>query len=351
MHIILIAPTGLFSEGVARLVRDFEECIEVTCADYRITAFEHWTRADLLILDGDHQNEALDVLIALRRVFPHLPALALLSDIDQQTIDSFMAAGVARCLNKSQSAQALLDALQVVLAGAAHLPATFSAIAQTQASRGATTDSRVVSDPAMNNRMLTPRQIEVLALAARGESNKSIARQLNIAEGTVKVHLYTVYKALKVESRRQASIAAERLDKVGDAQLHQALDAQLTIRRLLSDLPPRRFKRGDVLFRKDAPSDALYYVLRGTVSLQEIGVDVGAGTILGEIGLFSPDHRRTWTACCKSECELLTVSAADAMRMYYQDPEFATYLIHLVTRRLEADKLRSKQDNARRSLD
>ena len=75
--------------------------------------------------------------------------------------------------------------------------------------------------------------------------------------------------------------------------------------------------------------------------LEEIGIEVGQGTILGEIGLFSPDHRRTCTARCKSECELLVVSATDAMRLYYQDPEFATYLIHLITRRLEADKLRT----------
>ena len=138
-------------------------------------------------------------------------------------------------------------------------------------------------------------------------------------------------------------IAAARLDKVGDAQLHHALDAQLTIRRLFSHLSPSRFRRGDVLFHKDAPSDALYYVVRGTIRLQEIGVEVGAGTILGEIGLFPPDHCRTCTALCKSNCELLMVSATDAMRLYYQDPEFATYLIHLIARRLEADKSRSKQ--------
>jgi two-component system nitrate/nitrite response regulator NarL len=349
MLIILIAPAGLFREGVARLVCDFESRTEVRCADYRTSAFEGSTSADLLIVDGDYQSEALDALGAVRRIFPDLPTLALLTETDQPTINSFMAAGVARCLSKSQSAQALRDALQVVRAGATDLPPTFPAIVHTLATPCATEQTSTRTEPVVNRRTLTPRQIEVLALVARGESNKSIARQLNIAEGTVKVHLYTVYKTLKVDSRRQATIAAARLDKVGDAQLHQALDAQLAIKRLLSDSPPRRFKRGEMLFRKDARSDALYYVLRGTVTLQEIGVDVGAGTILGEIGLFSPDHRRTCTAICKSDCELLMVSTTEAMRMYYQDPEFATYLIHLVARRLEADKLRSKQESARRT--
>jgi len=344
MHILFAAPAGLFREGVARLLAELAPQAEVTCADYRTSAFETSLSADLLVLDGDHESEALDAAGALRRNIPHLPALALLTEIDQPTIDSFIAAGVTGCVNKSESAGALLGALRVVLAGATSLPPTLLAFAENVASpTAAQASSRASTASAASGPVLTPRQIEVLALAARGESNKSIARQLNIAEGTVKVHLYTVYKALKVGSRGQASIAAARLEKVGDAQLHHALDAQLTIKRLLSHLSPSRFRRGDVLFHKDAPSDALYYIVRGTIGLEEIGVEVSAGTILGEIGLFSPDHRRTCTALCKSDCELLVVSATDAMRMYYQDPEFATYLIRLITRRLEADKSRSKQ--------
>ena len=344
MHIIFVGPAGLFREGVARLLAELTPRTKVTCADYRTSAFDSGLSADLLVLDGDHESEALETADALRCNIPRLPALALLTEIDQQTIDSFIAIGVTGCLNKSESAGALLGALRVVLAGATYLPPTLLAFANNIVSpTAAQTSSRATTGSSANAGMLTPRQIEVLALAARGESNKSIARQLNIAEGTVKVHLYTVYKALKVGSRGQASIAAARLEKVGDAQLHHALDAQLTIKRLLSRLSPSRFRRGDVLFHKDAPSDALYYVVRGTIRLQEIGVEVGAGTILGEIGLFPPDHCRTCTALCKSNCELLMVSATDAMRLYYQDPEFATYLIHLIARRLEADKSRSKQ--------
>ncbi|RFU49373.1 LuxR C-terminal-related transcriptional regulator [Paraburkholderia sp. DHOC27] len=347
MLIIFVAPPGLFREGVARLLGELEAHTEVKCFDYGTDAPESETGADLLVIDGDQQGESLGAAGALRRVMPRLPVLALLTKIDQATIDAFIAVGVTGCFDKSEPASALTSALRVVQAGATYLPPallTFTnTIGSPSAAHGASRPASGTGAGAGNNAcVLTPRQIEVLALAARGESNKSIARQLNIAEGTVKVHLYTVYKALKVGSRGQASIAAARLEKVGDAQLHHALDAQLTIRRLLSHLSPSHFRRGDVLFHKDAPSDALYYIMRGTIGLQEIGVEVGAGTILGEIGLFSPDHRRTCTARCKSDCELLVVSATDAMRMYYQDPEFATYLIRLITRRLEADKSRTR---------
>jgi CRP-like cAMP-binding protein len=67
---------------------------------------------------------------------------------------------------------------------------------------------------------------------------------------------------------------------------------------------------------------------------------MGAGTVLGEIGLFSPEHRRTSTVVCKTDCEMRTVSAGDAIRLYYQEPEFALYLIQLIASRLQADKAR-----------
>jgi DNA-binding NarL/FixJ family response regulator len=354
MLILFVAPTGLFRDGVARLLADLGERVDVRCADYASNVFEQGEPADLVVLDGDYLPDALSVATASRRLSAGLPVLVLLTAVDPQTVEQFVAAGVAGHLDKSESGRALLDALRLVLAGSrypasaplvlealppalsandAHTP-DVSALGSEEASAEASSDAKP--------HVLTPRQIQVLALAARGETNKSIAKQLNITEGTVKVHLYTVYKALKVGSRGQASVAAARLQQIGDAQLHHALDGQLSVGRLLAFTMPTRFKSGEVLFRKNDPSDALYYVVRGTVGLLEIDIEVGQGTVLGEIGLFSPDHRRTCTARCVSDCELLMVSATDAMRLYYQDPEFATYLIHLITRRLEADKLRVK---------
>ncbi|WNC90827.1 hypothetical protein RI103_05605 [Paraburkholderia sp. FT54] len=74
--------------------------------------------------------------------------------------------------------------------------------------------------------------------------------------------------------------------------------------------------------------------------LSDPGIELGEGSVLGEIGLFSPEHCRTSTAICQTECELRTVSAADETRLYYQESEFAMYLIQLLAGRLEADKER-----------
>lgn len=70
--------------------------------------------------------------------------------------------------------------------------------------------ARAHADPAQDLG-LTLRQSQVLALLAQGKANKVISRELNLAEGTVKVHVTGIFKALKVANRTQAAIAAARL--------------------------------------------------------------------------------------------------------------------------------------------
>jgi len=55
---------------------------------------------------------------------------------------------------------------------------------------------------------LTPREKETLACLARGESNKNIARSLNVAESTVKIHVQNILKKLNLSSRVQAAVFA-----------------------------------------------------------------------------------------------------------------------------------------------
>jgi CRP-like cAMP-binding protein len=130
------------------------------------------------------------------------------------------------------------------------------------------------------------------------------------------------------------------MERIHEAQANGAINGHVSVGKLLAGMDSRRFRSGEVLFRKGEPSGELFYVERGTVRLSEIGIDMGAGTVLGEIGLFSPEHRRTSTVVCKTDCEMRTVSAGDAIRLYYQEPEFALYLIQLIASRLQADKAR-----------
>lgn len=185
---------------------------------------------------------------------------------------------------------------------------------------------------------LTPREAEVLALVTQGDSNKKIARKLGIAEGTVKTHLTTVFRKLNVHSRTQATQAAARLEKVSDTQLEHLLAGRISIGDRLPQEHTRAFAAGTVLFRKGERADAFYYIVQGTVTLKELGIDRGPQELIGEMGLFSPDRRRRASARCKTPCVLLKVPAKDAMRICLLDPAFAVYVTQLVMRRLEETK-------------
>ena len=184
---------------------------------------------------------------------------------------------------------------------------------------------------------LTQGQLRVLALLAEGESNKTIARRLGIAESTVKTHLTAIFKALKVHNRSQAIIAALRLTA---AFRQEAAGDELPMTSLLPYMVRRRFDRNEVLFRKGDASNALYYVCHGTIALEEIEVSLAPGSLFGEVGLFAPGRKRTWTATCRTSGEMLAMTAQDAMQAYYQNPRFALFLTRLIVERLSADALR-----------
>lgn len=340
MYILLTGPAGLFREGVERILRDFSKPSEVRSSDCLTDAWPGDRKPDCVVMDGDCLRQARDELEVARRHTRTTPVVALLTVAERQHVDELVAAGVAGCVEKSASSELLFGALRLALVGGIYLP--WSLLAASLSEPSGTADAAIQAVTAMPDvhLHLTPRQIEVLALLARGRSNKMIARQLDIAEATVKTHLTTIYKALNVSSRGQASAVAIRMQKVCDEQINRAMDGRLSVGRLLANMGSQRFRSSEVLFRKGDPSAALYYVVQGTVRLTHVGIELGPGAILGEIGLFSPEHRRTSTAICQTDCELRSVSTADAIRLYYQEPEFAMYLIQLLASRLEADKRR-----------
>jgi CRP/FNR family cyclic AMP-dependent transcriptional regulator len=70
----------------------------------------------------------------------------------------------------------------------------------------------------------------------------------------------------------------------------------LSMESLLPFTTRRRFSAGGMLFRKGDMAQEMYYVLAGTVHIQEVNMDIGPGEIAGVIGVFSPDKERPWTA-------------------------------------------------------
>lgn len=106
---------------------------------------------------------------------------------------------------------------------------------------------------------------------------------------------------------------------------------------LLPHMRHRSFKAGDVLFRQGELADRLIYVAKGTLKMAEIGQRIGAGELIGEIGLFSPDKKRTQTIVCETDGELYDMTDEMIFQLYYQNPKLGFYLVRLVVERLLKD--------------
>jgi len=106
---------------------------------------------------------------------------------------------------------------------------------------------------------------------------------------------------------------------------------------LLPHMRHRSFKAGEVLFHRGEAADRLFYVASGVVRMAEIGQRIGPGELIGEIGLFSPEKRRTQTIVCETDSELYDMTDEMIFQLYYQNPRLGFYLMRLVAGRLLKD--------------
>jgi len=149
---------------------------------------------DLLmpVMDG------ITATATIRSELPDTEVLALTSVLEDASVVGAVRAGAIGYLLKDTDAEALCRAIKA--AGAGQVQLTPQAAARLM---------QVVSVPE-SPEALTERETDVLRLLAQGQANKQIARSLNIAEKTVKVHVSNILSKLGVQSRTQATLYAIR---------------------------------------------------------------------------------------------------------------------------------------------
>lgn len=148
----------------------------------------------------------LDWIARLRARHPAVPLVVLSGDEDPALVRALIGHGVSGFIPKSDRSAVILQAVRLVLSGGTYAPLRLMT--------GCTPDGgaafRVVPPPLAGPIGLTSRQFEVLRLLARGLPNKLIARELELSEGTIKVHLMAIYRALGVHNRTQAVMASQK---------------------------------------------------------------------------------------------------------------------------------------------
>ena len=164
----------------------------------------------LLLIDLDMPGmNAAESLRALRLDFPPLLMTVLSGNAERQTILAALNAGVNGYILKASPPEELLYAISTILSGHVYLDNVLGAPLGKEAStapRPPVPESR--SEQPLS---LTPRQRQVTEWLMKGHSNKQIARDLKIGEGTVKIHLAAIFRTLGAQNRTEAVMIASRL--------------------------------------------------------------------------------------------------------------------------------------------
>jgi DNA-binding NarL/FixJ family response regulator len=215
MHILLVDDHTLFREALLHVLNQLDSqvvVLEAANVEEAVQLISRTRNLDLILLDIDlPQVDGLTALPGLRELAPTVPIVVLSGSEASEHVKRALNSGAVGYIPKSCSSHEMLAALNIILQGDIYIPPKLlGKLEASSLSFGNYSENR----PAQTT--LTTRQIEVLELMVRGLPNKSIAKILNVAEGTIKLHVASILRAFGVRNRTQAVIEATRLGCVCD---------------------------------------------------------------------------------------------------------------------------------------
>lgn len=213
---ILIADDHpLFREAISNVIASGFKGSEIIETDDLDSALDI-TRAnedlDLILLDLNMPGmHGLTGLITLRNEAPAIPVVIVSAEEDKQVVLQAITYGACGFITKSSPRAKMTEAIQQTLNGNVYLPSDIIRTGKEPSShRRSCHQDNPISPELLNS--LTRRQLLVLERMSKGESNKQVAYNLNIAETTVKAHVSAILRKLGVHNRVQAILSASDVD-------------------------------------------------------------------------------------------------------------------------------------------
>lgn len=205
IRVMLVDDQGIVREGLSSLLNIKPDLEVVGEAENGQVAVERALEIQPDIILMDMRMPVMDGVAAteaLKQQAPQINILVLTTFDDEDYVSQAMRLGAKGYLLKDTPSEELAEAIRAVHKGYTHFgPGIFEKMI--------TTTSTVTNPPELEE--LTPREKEVLALIAGGQSNREIAEALYISERTVKNHVNSILKRLNVRDRTQAAILATNL--------------------------------------------------------------------------------------------------------------------------------------------
>jgi two-component system nitrate/nitrite response regulator NarL len=205
LRVLIVDDHTLFRSGLTELLerRGIGVCAAVGDGEEGI-ALAGSLAPDIVLLDL--RMPEIDGLTVLERLAAEVPGLAVVmlttSSAERDLVDS-LRAGARGYLLKDMEPEQLIESLREIMDGETVVAPPMTGVL-----------ARVVQgDELATGRRdrflaLTPREMEILCQLAEGRSNKAIARELGITDGTVKLHVRSILRKLEVQSRVEAAVMA-----------------------------------------------------------------------------------------------------------------------------------------------
>ena len=217
MKILVADDHELFLKGLELILSDIDKDIQLVFAKDYNDIFDIIAKQqdfDLILTDLAMPGASwLDAIQKIHNTLPEAPIIILSAVFDKEIVQKTLDIGVYGYIPKTSSNSVIIGAVNLVLSGGVYIPpellhnTTQNELTILKNVETIPQDQQVED----NVRILTSRQIEVLKLISQGMSNKQIAYELKLTEGTIKLHVTAILKILNVYNRTAAVSEASRL--------------------------------------------------------------------------------------------------------------------------------------------
>lgn len=205
MRLLLVDDHALFREALRALLSKVSpdlEVVEAATVEEAISACVNSSFRVVLLDLGLAESDGLQTLQAFRSGVPEMPVVVLSGDRDPALIRDAIECGAVGYVSKSHTAEQMVGALGFVLSGGVYLPPEALQFERAGSSTDAPDPGRFA--------LLSPRQQQVTRLLLQGQTNKAIARELQLSEGTVKAHISAIYQIIGARNRVDAVTLAAK---------------------------------------------------------------------------------------------------------------------------------------------
>lgn len=217
MRILVADDHELFLRGLEMVLKDYNSDIELVSARNYSEIFSIIKKDknfQLILTDLAMPGaQWLEAIKFIHETLPEIPIIILSAVFEKEIVQKTIEYGAAGYIPKTSSNAVIISAVNLVLSGGVYIPPEllkdthqneFDLLKQIE-------NLPYVQNVKENAKILSPRQVDVIRLISKGKSNKQIAYELGLTEGTVKLHVTAILKLLNVYNRTGAVVEASKL--------------------------------------------------------------------------------------------------------------------------------------------